>query len=589
MVFGKRLNKYYLKFAPLFLIGIIVLLVIDYVQLEIPKIYRMLLLAVNTGYIDKEMTTPFTTDVLLEKICMPMLLVIAIMLVGRFLWRVCFFNAGVKTAENLRREMFDHAKELSANFYSKSKVGNLMSLFTNDVDVIDESVGWGVMMFFDALFLGVMSAVNMIKVQPILSLFCAIPLVLLMTAGIILNHYLELKWEKREQAFSNISDFAQESFSGLSVIKAFVKEAKELMAFKKLNDEYARADVDFTKLSVAMRIIVTLFVESVVSVILGVGGYLVFDRRITAEYLIEFIGYFYTIVWPVMAISELVDVHSRGKASLKRITALLDEKPDVVDAPGARPAGTLSGKIEFKNLTFSYPGSDRVILDDLTFTVNAGENIGVIGRIGSGKTTIADILARAYNVKNGTVYLDGADVNDLTIGSVRDNVACVPQDNFLYSDTIANNIAFAVDGASAESIREAARLSCVADDIEAFPHGYDTVLGERGVTVSGGQKQRISIARALLKNAPILVLDDSVSAVDTQTEKTVLDNIRTHRAGKTTIIIAHRISTVERLDRILFLENGKKKAFGTHEELLSTCAEYAELVELQKLEDTEEN
>ena len=585
MVFGRRLNKYYLKYAPLFLIGAFVLLVIDYAQLEIPKIYRMLLLAVNTGFIDTGKTTPFTMQILLDKICLPMLIVIALMLTGRFLWRICFFGAGVKTSENLREEMFDHARKLPQQFYSKSKVGNMMSLFTNDVSVIDEAVGWGVMMFFDALFLGAMSVANMIQVQPVLTLFCAIPLVLLLAAGIVLNRYLEKKWDIREQSFSDISDFAQESFSGLAVVKAFVKETKELLAFKKLNVKHEDANVDFTKLSVAMRIIVTLFVESVVSVILGVGGYLVYQKEITAEYLVEFIGYFYTVVWPVMAISELVDIHSRGKASLKRITALLDEEPTVVDREGAVDAGVLGGKIEFKDLTFSYPEGRRVILDHLSFTIERGENVGIIGKIGSGKSTIMDLITRTYNVEKGTIFLDDKDVTDLTIESVRENIAYVPQDNFLFSDTIANNIAFSADSVSQEDIERAARLACVDGDIKEFPDGYATVLGERGVTVSGGQKQRISIARALVKNAPILMLDDSVSAVDTETERIILDNLKSTRQGKTTIVIAHRITTVENLDKIIFLERGKLIACGTHEQLVSSCEEYRKLVELQKLED----
>ena len=561
------------------------LAVIDYVQLIVPKIYRMVLFAINTGYIDEAKTTAFTLDVLLNDICLPMLLIILVMILGRFLWRVCFFGAGIKTEEHLRREMFDHARKLPQEFYSKSKVGNLMSLFTNDLSVIEESMGWGVMMVFDALFLGLMSVYNMIQVNPILTLFCGIPLVFLMIAGIILNRYLQLKWDEREASFSAISDFAQESFSGLAVIKAFVKEAKELMAFKNLNFKNEKVNVEYTQLSVAMRVSVELFVESVICVILGVGGYLVFVGDITGEYLVEFISYFYTIIWPVMAIAELVDMHSRGKASLKRITKLLDEKPTVVDREGAADAGALTGKIEFKDLSFSYPEGRREILKGVSFTINAGENVGMIGRIGSGKSTVMDLITRTYNVPDGTIFLDDKDINSLTIDSVRKNVAYVPQDNFLFSDTIANNIAFASENVTIERVKEAARLACVAEDIEAFSDGYDTVLGERGVTVSGGQKQRISIARAIVKDAPILMLDDSVSAVDTETERVILDNLRSTRRGKTTLVIAHRISTVENLDRILFIDDGKIIASGSHEELLASCKEYRNLVELQKLEE----
>ena len=587
MVFGKRLNKYYLKYAWLFLIGVVTLIVIDYAQLQIPKIYRMLLTGINTGFIDEAQSVPFDMGVVLNGICLPMMIIILAMFVGRFLWRVCFFGASARTEKNLRAEMFDHARRLTQEFYSRNKVGGLMSLFTNDLSTIEECFGWGVMMFFDALFLGVMALYNMFVVHPFLALLCLIPLVLLLIVGSVLNRYLTEKWEIREQAFSNISDFAQESFTGLAVVKAFVKEAKELWAFGKLNRANEDANVSFTRLAVTLRVSLTLFVESVIGVIIGAGGYFVMNGSISAEEIVEFIGYFTAVIWPIMAVAEMIDMHSRGKASLKRITEFLEAKVNVVDREGAVDAGKLSGDIEFKNLTFSYEEGGREVLKDVSFEIKAGENIGIIGKIGSGKTTLMDLITRPYNVKDGTLFLDGKDVNDLTIESVRRNIAYVPQDNFLFSDTIAENIAFATDNYTDKDVRRAAKMACVIDDINDFPQKFYTVLGERGVTVSGGQKQRISIARALMKNAPILMLDDSVSAVDTETEKTILHNLKETRKGKTTVIIAHRISTVENLDRIMFLKEGRIEAYGPHSELVKTCPEYAHLVELQKLEDKE--
>ena len=587
MVFGKRLNKYYLKYAWLFIIGIVTLIVIDYAQLQIPKIYRLLLTGINTGFIDEARTISFDMGVVLNDVCLPMMIIILAMLIGRFLWRVCFFGASVRTEKNLRAEMFDHARKLTQEFYSRNKVGGLMSLFTHDLSTVEECFGWGVMMFFDALFLGVMAIYDMFVVHPYLALLCMIPLVLLLIVGSILNRYLTDKWEIREQAFSDISDFAQESFTGLAVIKAFVKEAKELLAFGKLNLANEEANVSFTRLAVALRVSLTLFVESVIGVIIGAGGYFVYSGSITAEEIVEFIGYFSAVIWPIMAVAEMIDMHSRGKASLKRITEFLEAEVNVTDREGAVDAGALSGEIEFKNLTFSYEEGGREVLKDISFEIKAGENVGIIGKIGSGKTTLMDLITRTYNVKDGTLFLDGKDVNDLTIESVRKNIAYVPQDNFLFSDTIAENIAFATDNYTDEEVRRAAVMACVYGDINDFPDKFYTVLGERGVTVSGGQKQRISIARALMKNAPILMLDDSVSAVDTETEKTILKNLRETRRGKTTVIIAHRISTVENLDRIMFLKEGRIEAYGTHSELIATCPEYARLVELQKLEDKE--
>ena len=587
MVFGKFLNKYYLRYFYFFLIGIATLVAVDFAQLKIPAIYRTLLTALNTGYLDEAKTRIFTFSSLMEEIIFPMLVIVSILFVGRFLWRVCFLGAGNYMSENLRKEMFDHARELSQNFYSKNKIGGLMSLFTNDLSTIDESFGWGVMMFFDATILGGLSLYDMFLVQPLLAAICLVPMAILFVVGMILNKYMMIKWDIKEEAFSKISDFAQESFSGIAVIKAFVKEAKELWAFKKLNGANEKANVEFTKMSVALRVSVTLFVESVICIILGFGGYLVWQNKISAEALLEFIGYFTSVVWPIMAISELIDMHSRGKASLKRISAFLEEKADVVDFPGAKDAGTLKGKIEFRNLDFSYPGSEREILSGVSFTVEAGESIGIIGRIGAGKTTVADILTRTYNVPDGSVFLDDTDVNLLTQESVRKNIAYVPQDNFLFSDTIAENISFASDGGGMEKVKEAAFLACVDKDVEGFESGYETVLGERGVTVSGGQKQRISIARAIMKDAPILILDDSVSAVDVDTESVIIKNLAKKRKGKTTILIAHRISTVQKMDKILFLEDGEVVAFGKHEDLLKSCEKYAEIVKNQSVEKEE--
>ena len=396
---------------------------------------------------------------------------------------------------------------------------------------------------------------------------------------------MERKWDIRQEAFSKLSDFSQESFSGISVIKAFVKEAKELLAFKQLNRENEDANIDFTRTSVLFRILVGLFVESVICVILGYGGYLVYKGRFNAGQLMEFIGYFNAVVWPIMAVSELIDMGSRGKASLKRISELLDAEVTVKDRPDVKRLDSIRGDIEFRNLTFRYPDGEYNALENVSFTIKAGENVGLVGRTGSGKTTLVDLILRTYNVPDGTLFVDGHDVNDIAIHDLRAGCAYVPQDNFLFSDTIANNISFGVTDREKEAIINAAKLADVNTNIQEFSLGYETVLGERGVTVSGGQKQRISIARALMKDAPILILDDSVSAVDTKTEKNILGNLRATRAGKTTILIAHRISTIEKMDKILFIDDCKLQAVGTHQELYNSCHAYRKMVDLQRLEE----
>ena len=585
MLFGKSINRYYLKYLHLFILGVLALVTVDYAQLEIPELYRYLINGINTGAVEMNgEVLPFDFNFVLDYICQPMMLIVLALVVGRFAWRICFFGAGIRLETNLRLRLFDHCKDLSQNYYQVNKVGNLMSLFTNDLDTVQEAFSWGAMMFADALFLGGLSIFKMVQVNKFLALFALIPMVFMLLISLIVSKYMMEKWDKRQAAFSSLSDFSQESFSGIAVIKAFVKEAKELWAFKKLNTENENANVDYTRFSTLLRISVTLFVESVICVILGYGGYLVWNQTLDVGQLMEFIGYFTSIVWPIMAISEIIDMTSRGRASLKRIDELLHAEKDVFDREGATAIADVKGKIEFRDLTFRHNLGEYDALKNVSFTINAGENVGIIGRTGAGKTTLVDLILRNYNVPAGTLFIDGRDVNDITIRSLRDNVAYVPQDNFLFSDTIANNIAFASDTGDIEEVKHAAKLAEVSDNIEEFTEKYETVLGERGVTVSGGQKQRISIARALMKKAPILILDDSLSAVDTKTEKNLLQNLQQERGGKTTILIAHRISTIEQMDKIVYIDDGKIVAVGTHEELLNTCPSYEAMAELQRLE-----
>ena len=589
MIFGKHVNRYYLRYAPLLLLGSFALLLVDYMQLVIPKLYRIVINGIKTGQVEMDGAVhSFDMEFLLDEVCLPLLFVILGMVVGRFLWRVCFFGAGIKLESDLRSRMFDRCKDLSQEYYQVNKVGNLMSFFTNDLDTIQECFGWGIMMFLDAAILGVMSFFEMFSMNKALTLFSMIPMVFLLVCSLIVGKYMGEKWEKRQEAFSSLSDFSQETFAGIAVIKAFVKETHELLEFKKLSKKNEDINVSFTKLSMMLHVSLTLFIESITCVILGYGGYLVWNGTLDAGSLVEFIGYFTTIIWPVMAISELIGMHAQGKASLKRISALLEAKPAVTDRKGVGFAGEIKGDIEFRGLSFVYPDGNEEVLSDVSFKINAGENVGIIGRTGSGKTTLVDLILRTYNVPDGTLFIDGKDVNEIPIKEVRAAAAYVPQDNFLFSDTIENNIAFATDNADLEGVIKAAKMADVHENIDEFPEKYSSVLGERGVTVSGGQKQRISIARALMKNASILILDDSVSAVDVNTEKAILGNLRTMRKGKTTILIAHRISTVENMDKIIYLESGRVSAFGTHSELYASCESYRNLVELQRLDDADE-
>ena len=586
MIFGKHINRYYLKYMGWLVLGILSLYAVDFCQMVIPKLYRIIINGLNTGMVEIDgVMTAFSMDILLDEVCFPMLLVILTLVVGRFLWRICFFGVGIKVEKGLRDRMFDRARHLSREYYQVNKVGDLMSLFTNDLDTVQECVAWGTMMLFDAALMAVLAISNMWRMDHLLTILALIPMGALMAASTLLGKHLTKKWDARQEAFSRLSDFAQESFSGIAVIKAFVKEARELMAFKKLNVENENANIAFTRAAVLMRVLVTFFVETVICIILGYGGWLVYNKTFDAGMLVEFLSYFSSVVWPIMAVAELIDMVSRGKASLIRVSELLDAEVTVKDREDVQPLTDMRGDIEFRNLTFRYPDADYNALEDVSFTIHAGENIGLVGKTGAGKTTLVDLLLRTYNVPDGTIFVDGRDVNSVPIHDIRAGCAYVPQDNFLFSDTIAANIAFASDTDERDAVINAAKLADVDSNISEFQLGYETVLGERGVTVSGGQKQRISIARALMKEAPILILDDSVSAVDTKTETTILQNLRDTRAGKTTILIAHRISTIEKMDRILFIEDGRLSGMDTHDNLYANNDAYRKMVDLQKLEE----
>ena len=587
MLFGKHINKYYLRYAPVLLLGLLSLIVVDYFQLIIPEIYKSVINGINDGYVVLDSVTyAFDIDFILNRVCLPMIFVIVALVIGRFAWRVCFFGSAIKVETDLRCRMFDKCKDLSQSYYQVNKVGNLMSLFTNDLKTVQECFGSGILSTLDALLLGCLALYKMFKMNYILTLLSLIPMLLFIGVATLIRKYMTKKWAVRQEAFSSLSDFSQESFSGIAVIKAFVKEGKELWSFKRLNEKNEQANVDHTRASTLLHIFVTLFVESVICVIMGYGGYLVYNNVFNAGEFVEFIGYFNSIIWPIMAISQIIEMQSRGKASLNRITDLLDAPIDVCDKEDVTPIEHIYGDIEFKNLSFMHPHSSYYALSNVSFKINRGENVGIIGKTGSGKTTIVDLILRTYNVENGTLFIDGVDVNKIPIKNLRDFCAYVPQDNFLFSDTIENNIAFA-SGDNCLDVKEAAKLADIHDNIEEFTKKYETVLGERGVTVSGGQKQRISIARALMKNASILILDDSVSAVDTKTEKNILEALRNLRQGKTTILIAHRITTIEKMDKIIFIDNGHIVSVGSHNELINSCEEYRHMVELQRLDEEE--
>ena len=591
MIFGKYINKYYLKYGLLLLIGVFALITVDYAQTFIPEYLGDLV-----NLFDRKETSSVNMDILLE-IIKGVLIVAFIMFIGRFLWRITLLNASQKIEASIRHEMFLKSERLSQRFYHENKVGSVMAWFTNDLETIEEMFSWGTMMTVDALFLSVIVIIKMIKLEWVLSLIIFIPIILIVIWGALVEKHMSLRWEARQKAFDNLYDFSQENFTGIRVIKAFVKETKEIHTFAKVAKKNADVNIEFVKVSILFDVFISIIISSIMVIILGFGGWFIYSFatgnpvvifnhivELNAGKLITFLGYFETLIWPMMCLGQIVSMRSRGKASLKRITAYLDQEEEIKNPKNAITFENIKGKITFKNFSFTYPNSNKNSLQNINLEIKAGETIGVVGKIGSGKSTFANVLLRLYNLEKETLFIDDIDIMDCNIASVRDNIGYVPQDNFLFSDKVKNNIAFSNKNIEEDKIIEAAKFASVHDNIVDFKDGYDTVSGERGVTLSGGQKQRISIARAFIKNAPIMILDDSVSAVDVKTEETILNNIKEQRKDKTTIVIASRVSTVSHMDKIIVLNDGQVEAFDKHEKLLEISPTYAKMVHLQELE-----
>ena len=589
MLFNKYINKYYLKYFLFFLIGIIALVVVDIVQTRIPYFLGQIVDNVEAFSSDQKE---------LWKMLRYIIIYAFVMAAGRVIWRLTIFRASTGIEANLRKEMFEKAERLPTAYYHDTKVGTIMSWFTNDIETVGEYYGWGTIMLVDAFFLSVIVVFQMVRsVDYILTIIALIPILLIVIWGALVEKYMSLKWEQRQKAYDDLYDFAQENFTGIRVIKAFVKENKEIHAFAKVAKRNKDVNVNFARVSILFDVLIELIIAIEISCILGFGGWFVYSAatgtpivifghsiNLTIGQLMEFVGYVDILIWPMIALGQIVTMRSRCKTSLKRITNYLDTEEDVKSPKDAIKFNDVKGKITFNHFSFKYPSNEYDSLKDVSLTINPGERIGVVGKIGCGKTTLVNSLLRLYNIEENTILIDDVDLMKCDIASLRDSIAYVPQDNFLFSDKICNNIAFSSEEVDQEKVEDAAKFADVHDNIVDFTEGYDTVSGERGVTLSGGQKQRIAIARAYYKDAPIMILDDSVSAVDVKTEETILKNINEKRAGKTTIVVASRVSTIMHLDRIIVLNDGKLEAFGIHEELLQTSETYKRMVYLQELE-----
>jgi len=568
--------QYIKKHRYSYVAGIITLFVVDFANIYIPKF---------TGTITDGLTarTIDWNGVVYNLICIGALgLTLAI---GRFLWRFFLFGSARKIEKELRDDMFAHLEKLDVEYFNEHKTGDLMTRFTSDLNSVRMSIGPAVISAFDATVMTVMVVAQMmIYVDVKLTLLAIIPMLIILFGELYYGKIIHARYIARQEAVSDLTDFVQESISGVRVIKAFVRERAELRAFARENANTMEKNLNIAKMQSIVMPLLDVIIGLSILITLIYGGYLALVGDITLGRFVAFNQYINMLVWPMLACGDAINMFSMGSASIQRIQNIFNEDPAVFDREEVTPMETIKGDITFSNLTFIHKGHSEPTLEDINLHVPAGTTLAIIGRTGNGKSTLVNLLLHLYNTKPGMLLIDGRDINTIELKTLRENIAYVPQDNFLFSDTLKSNISFGVEDEDMEAITRATEAACIHDNIISFPEGYDTIVGERGVTLSGGQKQRSSIARALMKDAPILILDDALSAVDTDTEEQILHNLKMNRAGKTTILIAHRISTIQNADIIMVLEDGKAQEIGNHEELMQLGRIYKDMFDKQQLE-----
>ena len=568
--------QYIKKHRWRYLGGIITLFVVDFANIYIPKL---------TGTITDGLTarTIDWNGVVHNLIYIGTLgLTLAI---GRFLWRYFIFGSARRIEKELRNDMFAHLEKMDVEYYNEHKTGDLMTRFTSDLNAVRMSIGPAIICVFDATVMTVMViAQMMLYVDVRLTLMAIIPMLIILFGEIYYGKIIHARYKARQEAVSDLTDFVQESISGVRVIKAFVRERAELRAFAKANANTREKNLAIAKMQSIVMPLLDVIIGLSVLITLIYGGYLALIGDITLGRFVAFNQYINMLVWPMLACGDAINMFSQGSASIQRIQNVFNENPEVFDHEEVAPIEPIKGDITFSHLTFIHKGHSEPTLHDITLDVPAGTTLAIIGRTGNGKSTLVNLLLHLYNTKPGMLLIDGRDINTIELKTLRENIAYVPQDNFLFSDTLKNNISFGVEDDDMEAITRATEAACIHENIAAFPDGYETIVGERGVTLSGGQKQRSSIAHALMKDAPILILDDALSAVDTDTEEQILHNLKINRAGKTTILIAHRISTIQNADIIMVLEDGEAKEIGNHESLMQLNGIYRDMFEKQQLE-----
>ncbi len=510
----------------------------------------------------------------------------AAVFIFRFSWRYFLLRMAFQIVVNLRNKIYHKLLKFSQHFFGKWETGDIMARAINDMRAVQRMFSFGIVTIVDAIVLGITSLIFMFSFNVELTFIALAPLPILIFAVWFFEDKIHRTFREVQEKFSGLQNFVQEDFSGIFVIKAFNREANEKSRFAKENQEYVNKNLKVARLFATLRPLIMFIVGLSNLLVLYFGGKLVISGELKLGSFFAFFQYLQYLSWPMMALGFAINLYQRGKASLKRVEELTEKDPIVYDRKDAITAENIeSVSLKVKDLNFKYENANEYALKDINFNVNKGQSIGIIGRIGSGKTTLVKNISRLVKIPEDTIIVNGRDINDYKLSSLRNMISYIPQDSFLFSTTIKENIAYFNPDTSMEKIEKAAEIADLKDAIEDLPEKYQTKLGERGVNLSGGQKQRMTIARAILKDAPFFIFDDSFSSIDTNTEEKILNNLKDILKKKTTIIIAHRISTIKYVDKVLVLDDGEIVEKGTHEELLEKQGEYYNIYKIQELKE----
>ncbi len=572
----RTLKGYFVQHRWRLLIGLSTLLVVDGLQLIIPQVIKLAIDDLTRGGI-----------VQADLVKYGLYIAGIALLIGffRYFWRFMILGTARRIEEALRGRLFSHLQTLSLSFFQETKTGDLMAHATNDMDAVRMAVGMGLVAITDTLVLGASAIVFMILIDLKLTLFAIVPMPFIALVTTRFARLIHRRFESVQASFSRLTEQVRESLAGIRVVKAFAQEGYEKEKLDHIGEEYVGKNLRLIKVWGMFFPLIMLLANLGTVIVLWLGGMETILGTITAGGFVAFMTYLGILAWPMMALGWVINLIQRGSASMGRINKILNTQPEIADRPRLRPITKLEGKIEFRDLTFSYKPGSLPTLKGITLQVNPGEFVAIVGRTGTGKSTLCNLIPRLFDPPNGHLFMDGREIHAIPIKPLRESIGYVPQDTFLFSTTIKENIVFGNPKASEEEVANAARIAQIDEEIRTFPMGIETLIGEKGITLSGGQKQRIAIARAVLLNPQIMILDDALSSVDTQTEERIWNGLGEILDGKTRIVVSHRLSSIKEADKIILLDDGEITEMGDHQSLLSMGGIYAQIYQRQQIEE----